>query len=754
MNLAELGVFGLHGPLPEVQAMCASVLLQAATLHSPEDLVIVVLEGHAQGLGTWVKWLPHTRSVNSPLAGPHVVDDECVAAEMIRELVSVARMRTARRPRRPPLAVDPRRPRRVGQRRSGARVAAARAVPAGRDLGGRRRRVRRPGAPPGQGDLPVRSPRRRHLVDGLVHGAAGAGRGVRARAGQRPADRPGGHVAGAAPRRHLGERRVGDPARRPAAVVVRPRTADPAVGRGDLVDPEAVRVARPDRHGPVGPLELDLVEHGPHALIGGTSGAGKSELLQSIVAALIHEYPPTRLTFLFVDYKGGAASVVFNTVPHTVGYVTNLDSSLSLRALTSLRAELNHRMRLMEGKAKDLAEMLERFPDEAPPSLVIVVDEFATLVKEVPDFVAGVVDIAQRGRSLGVHLILATQRPSGSVNDNILANTNLRISLRMLDASESKTVIGVALGRRHPAAAEGSRLRQARPARPDRVPVGVHRRGAHPGARGQPRRRAPLRQRPPGRRQHDDGRSTDDDERPGRSPPERRSRRRRGATHRASMPAQWSTPSSPFRPPSVGVSYQGITYQPTIDESGMLAPPIGLPMPPPTLAPPIAATPDRRRPPHRPGRTTTTAPTVTHLDVLLEAVRGAMPSLPPPRKPWREMLPEQLTGPTIERPEYTSAGGRKGRFITLGMLDDPAAQAQYPAVFDLEEAGGLLIGGSGGSGKTTALRTAAMSAVSGATPDEVALFVIDCASRSLVTLRDLPTSRRSPRATTSSRSPG
>ena len=100
-------------------------------------------------------------------------------------------------------------------------------------------------------------------------------------------------------------------------------------------------------------------------------------------------------------------------------------------------------MRLMEGKAKDLAEMLERYPDEAPPSLVIVVDEFATLVKEVPDFVAGVVDIAQRGRSLGVHLILATQRPSGSVNDNILANTNLRISLRMLDAGESTTVIGV-----------------------------------------------------------------------------------------------------------------------------------------------------------------------------------------------------------------------------------------------------------------------------------------------------------------------
>ena len=179
-------------------------------------------------------------------------------------------------------------------------------------------------------------------------------------------------------------------------------------------EPKPYGLRAPIGIGPAGPLELDLVEHGPHALIGGTSGAGKSELLQSIVAALIHEYPPTRLTFLFVDYKGGAASVGVRRRARTPSATSPTSTpSLSLRALTSLRAELNHRMRLMEGKAKDLAEMLERYPDEAPPSLVIVVDEFATLVKEVPDFVAGIVDIAQRGRSLGVHLILATQRPSG-----------------------------------------------------------------------------------------------------------------------------------------------------------------------------------------------------------------------------------------------------------------------------------------------------------------------------------------------------
>ena len=190
-----------------------------------------------------------------------------------------------------------------------------------------------------------------------------------------------------------------------------------------------------------GPFTLDLVEQGPHTLIGGTSGAGKSELLQTLVLSLAANYPPDQLNFLFVDYKGGASSAEFRDLPHTVGYVTNLSGRLALRALTSLRAELQRRMQLMEGRAKDLTEMLEVAPEDAPASLVIVVDEFAALVKEIPDFVAGIVDIAQRGRSLGIHLVLATQRPTGVVNENILANTNLRIALRMLDPTDSDNII-------------------------------------------------------------------------------------------------------------------------------------------------------------------------------------------------------------------------------------------------------------------------------------------------------------------------
>lgn len=190
-------------------------------------------------------------------------------------------------------------------------------------------------------------------------------------------------------------------------------------------------------------LVLDLREHGPHALVGGTTGSGKSEFLQSWVMAMATEHSPHRLTFLFVDYKGGAAFGECRRLPHSVGCVTDLNPHLVDRVLTSLHAELRYREKaLRERHAKDLLELESRGDPAAPPSLVIVVDEFAALVAEVPEFVDGVVNIAQRGRSLGLHLILATQRPAGVIRDNIRANTNLRIALRMADADDSTDVVG------------------------------------------------------------------------------------------------------------------------------------------------------------------------------------------------------------------------------------------------------------------------------------------------------------------------
>lgn len=192
-----------------------------------------------------------------------------------------------------------------------------------------------------------------------------------------------------------------------------------------------------------GPVELDLGPEGSHALVGGTTGAGKSELLQTMVASLAAEYPPSRVGFLLVDYKGGAAFKDAQRLPHCVGVVTDLDEHLTRRVLQALDAEIRRREELLaEAGARDLTELRARVGADAPEDLLIVVDEFATLAKEIPEFVEGVVDIAARGRSLGLRLVLATQRPAGVINDRIRANVAVRVALRLNDEADSHDVIG------------------------------------------------------------------------------------------------------------------------------------------------------------------------------------------------------------------------------------------------------------------------------------------------------------------------
>ncbi len=195
-----------------------------------------------------------------------------------------------------------------------------------------------------------------------------------------------------------------------------------------------------------GPFGIDLARDGPHGLVAGTTGAGKSELLQTLIASLACANRPDEMTFVLVDYKGGSAFAGCVHLPHVTGMVTDLDAHLTQRALASLSAELTRREHILAAAgAKDIEEYTERAghqPRRRPlPRLVIVIDEFASLVRDLPDFVTGLVGIAQRGRSLGIHLILATQRPSGVVSADIRANTSLRIALRVTDATESADVI-------------------------------------------------------------------------------------------------------------------------------------------------------------------------------------------------------------------------------------------------------------------------------------------------------------------------
>ncbi len=192
-----------------------------------------------------------------------------------------------------------------------------------------------------------------------------------------------------------------------------------------------------------GVVEIDLVRDGPHALVAGTTGSGKSELLRTLVVSLAARCSPDHLTFVLVDYKGGSTFDACADLPHTVGVVTDLDDRLAERALVSLEAEVRRRERLL--RAVGAADLVEYRADPERPALarlVVVIDEFAALAAELPGFLSALVGVAQRGRSLGVHLVLATQRPAGVVDDHIRANTNLRLALRLQDAGDARDVVG------------------------------------------------------------------------------------------------------------------------------------------------------------------------------------------------------------------------------------------------------------------------------------------------------------------------
>lgn len=200
-----------------------------------------------------------------------------------------------------------------------------------------------------------------------------------------------------------------------------------------------------------GPLELDLVSSGPHAIVTGTTGSGKSELLITWVLAMAASTPAALVNFLLVDFKGGTAFRRLAGLPHTVGVVTDLAHGEAARALKSLRAELRRReSELARLRASDIAEV-----GEALCRLVIVVDEAAAMFAAFPELGDLFSDIAARGRALGVHLILGTQRATGVLGDALLANCSLRLSLRVAAESDSAALLGTDAAARLPHSVPG-----------------------------------------------------------------------------------------------------------------------------------------------------------------------------------------------------------------------------------------------------------------------------------------------------------
>ncbi|UZX03904.1 FHA domain-containing protein [Arthrobacter sp. CDRTa11] len=189
---------------------------------------------------------------------------------------------------------------------------------------------------------------------------------------------------------------------------------------------------------------LDLQADGPHLLVAGTTGSGKSELLRSLTLALSLTYPPDRINFLFVDFKGGSGLGPLTGLPHCVGILTDLSTHELERWLTSLRAEIRVREQMLASvQAPDLVSYAtsQAGKDSPLPHLIVVIDEFRMLVDDAPNALQELMRIAAIGRSLGVHLIMATQRPQGALTADIRANVTTSIALRVQSEMESVDII-------------------------------------------------------------------------------------------------------------------------------------------------------------------------------------------------------------------------------------------------------------------------------------------------------------------------
>jgi S-DNA-T family DNA segregation ATPase FtsK/SpoIIIE len=452
VDLAGSQVVGVAGPEEPARALARWAVAQAAVLHSPRDLKICVLtDTKAADAWQWARWLPHARSGLSATQdnAPVILlgNDPETVANRVTELINVIRNRNQAQQAtlRGALLSEPD----VLVVLDGAREL--------RDV-------------PGMVQVLKEGPLRGiHLLcldreERMLPEEASAVVSIaRDTLTLRRTGLP--DIAGIRP-----DYVTAEWAERLARGIAPVHDVTPDAGGGlpdsvslldllDLEPPTAEEVGRRWDRRPAStsalvgqgfdrPVAFDLVKDGPHALIAGTTGSGKSELLQTLVASLAAVNRPDELTFVLVDYKGGSAFKDCVRLPHTLGMVTDLDSHLVQRALASLTAELIRREHMLAAAgAKDHPEyraLRRRDPNLPPmPRLLLVIDEFATLAREIPDFIPGLVGIAQRGRSLGLHMVLATQRPAGVVTSDIRANTNLRISLRVTDATESSDVLDV-----------------------------------------------------------------------------------------------------------------------------------------------------------------------------------------------------------------------------------------------------------------------------------------------------------------------
>lgn len=668
VHLGRLGVVGVTGTRRE--RVAAWLTAQCATLHSPTELGVVLLIDPGQGAAgarrwDWCRWLPHLRT--EPGAPARVGLDEESVSRRVNELLTVldARAQGEEVGERAVVVLDGAhalrlRPGVVRLLREGP-AAGLRLVCVDTDRTSLPQECR--AVVDTTGPTPSVSQTDAYTVEHVL------------------LDEPGDDwcerlARALAPVRDVSA--LADDGAVPSSSRLLDVLGMPEARLEDVL--RSWRRARPTTRAVIGEdaegtFTVDVRADGPHALIAGTTGSGKSELLQTLIASLCVGNTPASMTFVLVDYKGGAAFKDCARLPHTVGMVTDLDGHLTSRALESLGAELRRRERqLAAADAKDIEDYTAATgpQDEPMPRLVIIIDEFAALVAELPDFVTGLVDIARRGRSLGVHLVLATQRPAGVVSAEIKSNTNLRIALRVTDENDSQDVIESSASAHIPPALPGRAY--ARLGHASLHPFQASRVGGRPPGSGP---RAPLRSR---------------------------SLSLSGLAHREVAPPQAEEDAT------VPTDLSRL-----VGSMGRAREELGIALPHRPWLPPLPA-----------------VVTMDGLHDLLAAQAGPGGGQGEPGDGARGAEGAGPAGAVDPR-----ARGLLPPLV-LGLEDCPGEQAQKVMTWDYTCAGHLGVAGSAGSGRSTLLRGIAAEVARTTSPEEVHVYGIDAGTGALLPCTRLP----------------